>query len=153
MKENPISTYKAASVSSFSIIVSRRKHANVPMLADLEVPRPNAHHIIEGEVENEAAFADNFGEHRFNVLGDHLRVLRIHRDARVVEGLACIPQYKVELNDTTFEDRSEEAWNQGPTDGCQRNQNGIVRTTHQTEQNFPKLSKSNCALKMFYSRM
>lgn len=128
MKENPISTYKAASVSSFSIIFSRRKHANVPMLADLKVPRPNAHHVIEGEVENEAALADNFGEHRFNVLGDHLRVLRIHRDARVVEGLACITQYKVELNDTTFEDRSEEAWNQGPTDGCQRNQHGIVRT-------------------------
>lgn len=74
------------------------------MLANLEMPRPNPHHIVEGEVKNESALADHLREHRLDVLCDHLSILRVHRDARVVERFTGIAKHKVQLNHAAFED-------------------------------------------------
>ena len=85
----------------------KRHLAYVPVLPNLKMPRPNAHHVVEGEIEYEPAFADHLRQHRLNVLGHHLSILRVHRDARVVERFTRVTQHEVKFDHAAFEDRAE----------------------------------------------
>lgn len=82
------------------------------MIPDGEMPRPNAHHVVKGELDNESAFGVDLGEHGLAVQGHHGALITVHGDAGVVKGFFGVAKLVAKVGHAALEVAAEVARDQ-----------------------------------------